>query len=134
MVIIAPNQTKRLKLYSIRGEKQSAVRNEISLVRNNRPRGMGHANRAATQLMTENSLYDMNAEIEPENLDFEICVETKAAKKLATRNLVDNSDTMTIHTDICGPFQPGSFNGTHRFVTFTDTPHRYTRVKLIRKS
>lgn len=84
-------------------------------------------------LMTKDTKYGMSLEAEPDKDDCRTCLETGSTNQSCSGLLVNNSEDMTKHTDVCGSFHQGTFGETHSFVTFTVTFHRYTQVKRIKK-
>lgn len=60
------------------------------------------------------------------------CAPTKEAKQPAAGKPVKHSQTLTVHTDVCGPFKQGTFGRKQLSRSFTLTPHRYKSFKFVR--
>lgn len=93
---------------------------------------MGHATGAAISHLVKGTSYDMNANIDPEELSCKDCIQAKTTKPPSNGNLVGSSQQMTVHTDLYGPFRQQTYTGRRLFVTFTVTPSHDKDFKRIR--
>lgn len=65
--------------------------------------------------------------------NYTVCAEAKQSNAPATRSLLEESEIIAVHTDICGSIQIQSRGGNCYFMTMTTTPQRFTNVQMFRK-
>lgn len=77
-------------------------------------RRMIHAKEAAIGDMVNNPSYDIKANIHPENLKCETCVQTSGTKQPNSGRLVEHLQALNIHENVYGPFkQNGSVTSNY---------------------
>lgn len=130
--IINPKETKRTKIYSLSCDQTSSFAWDKHGINKIWHRRMGHANEATIADMIKKPSYCMKTNIRSKKLNCETCVQTKGTKQTATGRLTENSQTLTIHTDVCGLFKQDTFGSKQLFLTFIVTPHRYMHVSFIK--
>lgn len=96
---------------------------------------MGHINNKCLNKITDNTLgfrYLTNKEKTDLN-NCEICLEGKFTNKInKTINHKRFDYLEKISSDICGPFDPNTYDNYKYFITFMDIYSRYLEVKLLR--
>lgn len=129
---VRPEDKCRRKLCSLSKEWKPSSVNNMQAINNIWHKTVGHAIRAAIDHTVKNPSYSVNANIHPEEINCESCVQRNATKQPASGSLVGNSQQMTVPKIVCGFFRQETYGGWHLFVTFTVTSHRYMDVKLIK--
>lgn len=104
----------------------SAVTQEPALIWHRR---MGHASPDIVTSMMNDRRYGLTARESDANGD--ICVETKQSKAPATGKLVEDSENVTLHIDICGPLPVRSLGANSYCITITKTPNWHTHLQTL---
>lgn len=75
----------------------------MQTINNIRHRRGGHVSKEEIERMLKNPCNRVIANMHLRELSCKTCVQTKATKQHASRNLVEHSQALLVHTGICGP-------------------------------
>lgn len=91
---------------------------------------MAHASPDILSIMMNDRCYGVTTRKPDTNRD--VFVETIQSKASASGILVEDPDSVTFLTDICGPLFVQSLGGKRYFITMKTNQHRYTHVQTLK--
>ena len=108
------------------------VRNDLFLWH----RRMGHVGKTNLEALLKNNYVSVSEvqETDNRNIFCDSCVEGKLSRKPFSKNPVERSKNILelVHTDLCGPIQPKTYDGNTYFVSFTDDYSRFSVIFLLK--
>lgn len=93
---------------------------------------MAHAGQRIVQDMEDDTGYGMKVEEQDKGDTCSTCVEATQTKSSVTEKLATYEQGITVHSDICGPFDTRTKGGKRYFATFIVSKSLYCEVALLK--